>query len=147
MAFPHGTARCWASRIRKRRELNVCRRESDRFCRLGQSLSRGLFFICLRETAALGAICVASRAQFLRCCVLYHAQNCERPKYSKWSWIQIIRCDVKCRFFVFTCSFPSFVCVSLQSGGGLPEDQWPSLCHRGCWSLRRPSAPTSAAFN
>lgn len=144
MAFPHGTARCWASRIRKRREPSVCRRESERFCRLAQSLSRGLFFICLRETAALGAICVASRAQFLRCRTLYHAQNREWSKCSKWFWIQIAQCNAKCRLL---CFHAYSLHSSLQSGGGLPEDQRPSLCHRGCWSLCRPSAPTSAAFN
>lgn len=44
MAFSHGPARCWTSRARKWRES-----AAERVCRLGQSLSQGPFFICLKR--------------------------------------------------------------------------------------------------
>lgn len=105
-----------------------------------------------RDGCLFYAICVVSNARFLRCCTFYHsphfvtktansqnAQSC--PENRIFRVMQSVSCCVLMPIF-FQRS-----CVSLQSRGGLPEDQWPSLCDCGCWPFCRPSAPTSAAFN
>lgn len=108
MAFPHGTARCWASRIRKWWELTARRRESWEILPTRSIIIARLLFICREEMAALWAICVVS-----------HTECHHTPHSSQWLRavkIHIIQRNVKCHLL---CLYPYslhlltevFVCV------------------------------------
>lgn len=59
-------------------------------------------------------------------------QNNEQSEYCPENRIFCEMSSVICYVYMLFFLFLICSCVSLQSGGGLPEDRWPSLCHCGC---------------
>lgn len=104
MAFPHGTARCWTSRIRKSGES-----AAERVCRLGQSPSKGLFFTGLQtwppsEPSVLFFMLISEEVTHF-----ITLQNCCVVKTFAFSWRQIIIGVTKCTLLRLNAYFAVYV--------------------------------------